>query len=709
MEKITNPEKNIIETNIILSNKMFMKTDEAQSIANDIKHGSIVNINISDVSIKEDDLNIMIEAIKNNPHSIKNLRLHNCDIGDNQAKNIAEILKKSNSIETLDLSVSNARRSRTVITDTGAKAIAIALKENKSLKILNLSSDYTGYSTPDYGIGNSGAKDIAEALQNHPSIKELNLSSFHIKDDGLIAIANLLKTNTTITDVNLAKCNMSDKGFKAIEQSLLPNLPWKEVILPNNQFYSTKDAKRAREKYIDTMINDMKFDYAKSIVLPQLYLNLNSIDKENKPESYNTLKEIITKGLHFTLTENILFKNLDKDVQLALANQWIRSKDSLDTEKALSTSSLTDWPALLSEEDMDLSLSNEPKFNGWKVRCLTTPKELVTEGKELGHCLATYVDKCCYGDSHILSIRDPGSIENPNSITQPISFHDRANFKNSIKFRPSTMEVKFVGNNSNIKWEVKQHLHSRTVEEADPINKEIEVYLLKKLQNVTNNYFEQARKNRSDERFKHPDIEEVGYDYTNKKSFTEINHLYQKIGDVALQNDKSNHPQYMKNYFNLKNLEEISYGNDKIYKLPILLANKEKTQKIKYDKKAKLSNVVVLEEGDKEKLSKIFNVIPDAIEQKDNQVSISNITAEDFNNKYKNNKVCFKLGVKHDNTTQKVILEAHPTNISLILNSPPNNTSQNNNQSNLPNTKLSNPVKDTSFKDTSSKDEGRNG
>ena len=95
MEKITNPEKNIIETNIILSNKMFMKTDEAQSIANDIKHGSIVNINISDVSIKEDDLNIMIEAIKNNPHSIKNLRLHNCDIGDNQAKNIAEILKKS--------------------------------------------------------------------------------------------------------------------------------------------------------------------------------------------------------------------------------------------------------------------------------------------------------------------------------------------------------------------------------------------------------------------------------------------------------------------------------------------------------------------------------------------------------------------------------------------------------------------------------------
>ena len=77
------------------------------------------------------EFNEIIKRLRNDDKSLKVLYLHNNNISDAGAKELAQALKVNNSLTVLDLYNNN-------ISDVGAKEIAQALKVNNSLTVLDL-------------------------------------------------------------------------------------------------------------------------------------------------------------------------------------------------------------------------------------------------------------------------------------------------------------------------------------------------------------------------------------------------------------------------------------------------------------------------------------------------------------------------------------------------------------------------------------------
>lgn len=86
---------------------------------------------------------------------------------------------------------------------------------------------------------------------------------------------------------------------------------------------------------------------------------------------------------------------------------------------------LASWPALPS-----LPSSN----GGLSIVSLTTPEELRTESKKLGHCVECYTHRCIAGDSHIVSLRNEAGeilstaeircdMDNPNRFSPRVIQH----------------------------------------------------------------------------------------------------------------------------------------------------------------------------------------------------------------------------------------------------------------------------------------------
>ncbi|KJE94948.1 hypothetical protein CAOG_08896 [Capsaspora owczarzaki ATCC 30864] len=115
------------------------------------------------------------------------LNLDENQIGDNEARAIAEALKVNKTLTELHLYTNR-------IGDAGAKAIAEALKVNKTMTLLHLQQNH---------IGNAGTHAIAEALKANTRLRELFLSENQIGDAGAQAIAEALKVNKTLISLTL--------------------------------------------------------------------------------------------------------------------------------------------------------------------------------------------------------------------------------------------------------------------------------------------------------------------------------------------------------------------------------------------------------------------------------------------------------------------------------------------------------------------------
>eukprot|EP00812_Abedinium_dasypus_P008609 NODE_235_length_1770_cov_349.400583.p1 GENE.NODE_235_length_1770_cov_349.400583~~NODE_235_length_1770_cov_349.400583.p1 ORF type:complete len:533 (-),score=189.69 NODE_235_length_1770_cov_349.400583:155-1690(-) len=161
---------------------------------------------------------LLVEAMKEDPWAYTALRLLRANISDRAAEALAEALKGNDTLEDLILTGNDGNE----IGDDGAKALAEALKSNDKLLHLDLKRN---------DIGDDGAKALAEALKSNKTLTRLQVLHNRIGDDGAKAFAEALKANDTLKQLLFDINRIGDDGAKALAEALKTNDTLKELSL----------------------------------------------------------------------------------------------------------------------------------------------------------------------------------------------------------------------------------------------------------------------------------------------------------------------------------------------------------------------------------------------------------------------------------------------------------------------------------------------
>ncbi|WP_425360364.1 hypothetical protein [Candidatus Tisiphia endosymbiont of Ceraclea dissimilis] len=232
-----------------------------QAIIQQIRNNTIATLDLNDKQIGDAEAKKLAEALKVNNY-ITTIYLQHNKIGDAEAKELAEALKINQSITTINLDVNQ-------IGKAGAQAIAEALKINQSITTLNLNGNQ---------IGDAGAKDIAEALEINRSITSLNLNSNQIGDAGAKDIAKALEINRSITTLNLNGNQIGDAGVQALAEVLKTNNTITNIYLSTNQIGDAEVQAIAQALQVNKSITN-------------LYLNNNQIGDAGAKDIAEALKD----------------------------------------------------------------------------------------------------------------------------------------------------------------------------------------------------------------------------------------------------------------------------------------------------------------------------------------------------------------------------------------------------------------------------------
>lgn len=168
-------------------------------------------------SMEDDDIILLCEALKNNPH-IKTLELFLQRIGDEGAKALAQV-------DTLeDVSICCG-----ILGVPGGVALA-----RSKLKALTIEGSYIFYDQDDNKIG-AEAIEFIEALIENKSIEELKLSDRYIDLDLLI---KLIERTTSIKKLYLHKSSFNRELFQDLkinqEEMYITNCIDDDIILLGN-------------------------------------------------------------------------------------------------------------------------------------------------------------------------------------------------------------------------------------------------------------------------------------------------------------------------------------------------------------------------------------------------------------------------------------------------------------------------------------------
>ncbi|XP_004342433.2 hypothetical protein CAOG_08264 [Capsaspora owczarzaki ATCC 30864] len=192
-------------------------TERQRELSDLVRNGSR-QLDLAERQIGDEEAKAIAEALKVNK-AVKRLLLWENRIGDAGAQAIAEALKVNTTMTHLYLQ-------RNQIGNAGAQAIAEALKVNTTLSEFDLWGNQ---------IGDVGAQAIAEALKVNTKLIELSLSQNQIGDAGAQTIAEALKVNKTLTTLSLHKNQIGDEGARAIAEALQDNKILSSLYLNENQ------------------------------------------------------------------------------------------------------------------------------------------------------------------------------------------------------------------------------------------------------------------------------------------------------------------------------------------------------------------------------------------------------------------------------------------------------------------------------------------
>jgi Ran GTPase-activating protein (RanGAP) involved in mRNA processing and transport len=207
-----------IATNIkftYLPDDHLFKLISGQFTGDSIDLSYVSNLSLGELSLGY--FQKVINALKENT-KITELNLSGNNIGDKEAKALADMLKENTKITKLNLLKSNLGKD-------GAEELADMLKENKKIKTLNLSNS---------NLGKDGAKALADMLKENKTLTELDLSLNNIGDKGAEELAKALKENTTLTTLKLSDNNIGDKGAKVLAEALKENKTLTKLDLRSN-------------------------------------------------------------------------------------------------------------------------------------------------------------------------------------------------------------------------------------------------------------------------------------------------------------------------------------------------------------------------------------------------------------------------------------------------------------------------------------------
>ena len=204
--KYINELKEVLQTNTkLLSLKLCnINDDGAINIAEVIQmNTTIQTLDMSSNGILNDGAISISDGLKSNI-SLKQLIVSKNEITSEGPKYIAEAIQVNTTLEQLDLSYNK-------ISDNGTAAISDGLKSNSKLQRLNISHN---------SITNVGIKKIAEAIQVNSTLQDINISKNHISIEGLLLFMEAVKNNCTLQVVNITHNNVTRSGFTRIKQCI---------------------------------------------------------------------------------------------------------------------------------------------------------------------------------------------------------------------------------------------------------------------------------------------------------------------------------------------------------------------------------------------------------------------------------------------------------------------------------------------------------
>ncbi|XP_067029147.1 protein NLRC3-like isoform X5 [Acropora muricata] len=256
--------------------------------------------------LTKEDVAVCIETFKTNS-TVTELVLHECNIDDAIAAELAGMLKENSTLTSLHLG-------RNRIGDIGADALAKGLKENSTLTLLYLHHNQ---------IGNVGADALAKGLKENSTLTSLYLFHNQIGDVGTDALAKGLKENSTLTSLRLEHNQIGDVGADALAKGLKENSTLTSLYLDHNQIgdvgadalakglkeNSTLTSLRLQHNQIgDVGADALAKGLKENSTLTSLYLDSNQIGDVGTDALAKGLKE------NSTLTSLYLFHNQIGDV-----------------------------------------------------------------------------------------------------------------------------------------------------------------------------------------------------------------------------------------------------------------------------------------------------------------------------------------------------------------------------------------------------------
>ncbi|XP_062111809.1 uncharacterized protein LOC133823200 isoform X2 [Humulus lupulus] len=189
---------------------------------------SLKELHLHGNSIGDEGIRALIDGLCSHKGKLTRLEIGNNSISAKGAFHVAEFIKKSKSLTTLNISMNDGaerigdalRENRTVksldlagnnIHVKGVGVIAKALKDNSIIMTLEL-----GYNP----VGPEGAESLCEVLKFHGNINMLKLGWCQLGAKGAEFMADMLRYNSTLSNLDLRGNGLRDEGAKCIARSL---------------------------------------------------------------------------------------------------------------------------------------------------------------------------------------------------------------------------------------------------------------------------------------------------------------------------------------------------------------------------------------------------------------------------------------------------------------------------------------------------------
>ncbi|XP_078060660.1 NACHT, LRR and PYD domains-containing protein 3-like [Mustelus asterias] len=214
---------------------------------------SLIDLNLGVNKLGDSGVKLLSVALRNPDCKIQKLHLHDNDLSDPCAKDLASALSTNRSLIDLNLSLNN-------LGDSGVKLLSVALR-NPDCKIQKLH-------LYENALTDSCAQDLASALCTKQSLRILNLGTNSFTDQSVPALRNLiltcrnlewislhdndlsescaedlasaLSTNRSLIDLDLSLNKLGDSGVKLLSVALRnPDCKIRKLDLDNNALTSS--------------------------------------------------------------------------------------------------------------------------------------------------------------------------------------------------------------------------------------------------------------------------------------------------------------------------------------------------------------------------------------------------------------------------------------------------------------------------------------